>query len=137
MADKRVRPSEQQPPPGTMGPYKSKDKYPYSTSADRFGAGLQDEAMDVNAGFQPKPLNPGEKYKRGGPVKGKETKSKPLAAAGSDPGLSSMIGGMSNAASSKSDKKAGAKMAFARGGSVGIAPYKEGGFRNKAMEHKR
>jgi hypothetical protein len=71
-------------------------------------------------------------------AKTKAQKTKPLAAAGSDPGLSSMIGGMSNAASSKSDKKAGAKMAFARGGKVGGAPpHVEGGFRNRGMANRR
>ena len=64
-----VRPSEQQPPPGTMGPYKNKEKYPYDTTSERFGAGLQDEFMDYKAGFPPKPLKPGEKYARGGMVK--------------------------------------------------------------------
>jgi hypothetical protein len=51
---------------------------------------------------------------------------------------SGLIGGPSNApGSSPSSAKKGAKMSFARGGKVGVAPYEEGGFRNAAMEHKR
>jgi hypothetical protein len=68
-------------------------------------------------------------------AKSKAIKNKPLPAAGSDAGLSSMIGGVSNAASSRSNKKSGATMSFAKGGMV--PAYVPGGFRNKAMEHKR
>ena len=68
-------------------------------------------------------------------AKTKAIKNKPLPAAGSDAGLSSMIGGVSNAASSRPSKKSGATMSFAKGGMV--PEYKEGGFRNPAMEHKR
>jgi hypothetical protein len=71
------------------------------------------------------------------PKTGKQKGRKPLPAAGSMPGMSAMVGGMGNMPSNPSQKKTGLKQGFARGGSVGIPPHVEGGFRNKAMEHKR
>ena len=78
--------------------------------------------------------------------KTKEIADRPLAAAGSDPGISAKVGGINNpppGASVKpnvSSKKTGARQQFAKGGSVqstGIPPYKEGGFRNNGMVNRR
>ena len=50
---------------------------------------------------------------------GKQKGTKPLPAAGAQPAMSAMVGGMSNREGpNPSEKKAGAKMAFAKGGKV-------------------
>ena len=64
---------------------------------------------------------------------GQKVRSKPLPAAGSLPLLSSRIGGVGNA-DSKPATKSGKVDSFNKGG---IAGYNPGGFRNRAMEHKR
>jgi hypothetical protein len=63
---------------------------------------------------------------------GKQTGRKPLPAMGSNPGMSAMVGGMSNKTDNPSQKKSGAKMSFAKGGAVN-----EGGFRNNGMVNRR
>lgn len=51
--------------------------------------------------------------------KGKQKGSKHLPAAGSNPTMSAMVGGMSNREGpNPNEKKAGSKMAFAKGGKV-------------------
>jgi hypothetical protein len=70
--------------------------------------------------------------------KTKEIRDRPLAAAGSDPGRSAMVGGVSNTTVNPSEKKAGARQAFNRGGKVnGIPAHVEGGFRNRGMANRR
>jgi hypothetical protein len=74
---------------------------------------------------------------------GKEIADKPMNGPGSEPDVSAMIGGVANKHPTNQDESGGkrntsqgaaAKAAAARSS---IPPYVEGGFRNKAMEHKR
>jgi hypothetical protein len=67
----------------------------------------------------------------------KETRDKEMLRASTKIPTTGMIGGTSNTTANPSEKKSGPTMKFAKGGAVSIAPYKEGGFRNAAMEHKR
>ena len=73
---------------------------------------------------------------------GKEVADKPLNGPGSEPGVSAMIGGVANkypnnrtAPGGDKGQDRGSRVATPAGN--GIPPYKEGGFRNAAMEHKR
>lgn len=62
----------------------------------------------------------------------KETRDKPMLKASATVPTTGKVGGTSNRASSPSERKSGPTMSFAKGGMV-----KGGGFRNRAMEHKR
>jgi hypothetical protein len=75
---------------------------------------------------------------------GKEVADKPLGAFGTEPGVSAMIGGVANkyphnrvspGAGEDKGQDRGSRVPTPSGSS--IPPYVEGGFRNKAMEHKR
>jgi hypothetical protein len=75
---------------------------------------------------------------------GKEVADKPLGAFGSDAGVSAMIGGVGNkyphnrvipGGNSDKSQNRGSKVSTPAGDSV--PGYVEGGFRNRAMEHKR
>ena len=72
---------------------------------------------------------------------GKEVADKPLKGAGDRPGLSALIGGVGNlprvSDADTSDKGQNKGSAVPTPSGDSIPPYKEGGFRNKAMEHKR
>ena len=108
----------------------------------RPGRGYQSEPkvkeLTGAPGFPAEGMGDDEGYRKGGAVGGSKQKStKPLPAAGSDPGMSAMVGGVGNRPTNPSMKKTGSRQAFARGGSVGIPAHVEGGFRNPAMEHKR
>jgi hypothetical protein len=75
---------------------------------------------------------------------GKEVADKPLGGPGTEPGVSAMIGGVANkfpnnrvipGGNSDKGQDRGSKTATPSGDS--IPGYVEGGFRNRAMEHKR
>jgi hypothetical protein len=72
---------------------------------------------------------------------GKEVADKPLNGAGSEPGVSAMVGGVSNKGhgsqkdTTSKGQNRGSKVSTPSGDS--IPAHVEGGFRNKAMEHKR
>jgi hypothetical protein len=75
---------------------------------------------------------------------GKEVADKPLAGAGSEGRVSAMVGGVANkfpnnriipGGNSEKDQNRGSKVPTPSGDS--IPAHVEGGFRNRAMEHKR
>jgi len=72
----------------------------------------------------------------------KETRDKEMERAGKKTPYTGLMGGPSNRPGSPpSSRKSGPTMSFDKGGKVpsptSVPPYVEGGFRNKAMEHKR
>lgn len=75
---------------------------------------------------------------------GKEVADKPMNGPGKEPGVSAMIGGVANKHPNNrvipggtSDKDQNKGTAVATPSRDGIPAYVEGGFRNRAMEHKR
>lgn len=72
---------------------------------------------------------------------GKEIGDKPMNGPGSEPDLSAKIGGVANKHPTNQDEsggKGGQSSGRAKGpGYETPAAYVEGGFRNRAMEHKR
>ena len=75
---------------------------------------------------------------------GKEVADMPMPGPGTEPGVSAMIGGVANkyphnrlspGAGEDKGQNRGSRVATPAGN--GIPAYVEGGFRNKAMEHKR
>jgi hypothetical protein len=70
---------------------------------------------------------------------GKEKTDRPMKGPGSQPGVSAMVGGISNLPGNPSEKggKGGDVAGTTNPGYDKPAAYVEGGFRNRAMEHKR